>query len=196
MAATERGPRPGHPPEPPEACFVADAMLGKLARWLRALGYDTLYLREAPDARLLALALGERRLLLTRDVRLARRARDAGLLIRADRLDEQLGEVAAARGLTGRAPLSRCLECNGRLLPADPASVRAEVPPYTFATQRAFRRCQGCGRVFWPGTHAAGILGRLRPFLAAPPGGAADPGGPPGAPRGGGPGAAGPRPPP
>ncbi len=149
------------------ARFVADVMLGKLARWLRALGYDTLYLRDAPDARLLGLALREGRRLLTRDARLAARAGPAGLLVRAEDLDGQLREVLEACGLDGSAPLSRCLECNGILQAREPAEVRGRVPPYTLATQVEFWECEGCGRVFWPGTHAEGILRRLDPYLAA-----------------------------
>jgi hypothetical protein len=148
-----------------EARFVADVMLGRLARWLRALGYDTLYFRDAPDARLLGLALRERRRLLTRDAALARRAREAGLLVRADDLDAQLREVLAACGLRGRAPLSRCLECNGVLVESDPEAVRERVPPYTFRTQRTFWTCTRCLRVFWAGTHATRMLGRLEPLL-------------------------------
>ena len=149
-----------------EARFVADVMLGRLARWLRALGYDTVYAPDAPDARLLGLALREGRRLLTRDAALARRARESGLLIREDDLDGQLREVVAGCGLAARSPLTRCLECNGVLRPVSPDEVRDRVPPYTLATQRAFRACPGCGRVFWPGTHAIGIARRLEPYLA------------------------------
>ncbi len=145
--------------------FVADVMLGRLARWLRALGYDTLYYRDAPDRRLLALALAERRRLLTRDAALARRARDAGLLVRAEGLDAQIEEVARGCGLTGGRPLSRCLECNGLLAPSLPEAVRDRVPPYTFATRREFWTCGGCGRVFWAGTHVEGIQRRLSRIL-------------------------------
>lgn len=148
-----------------ETRFVADVMLGRLARWLRALGYDTLYFRDAPDARLLGLALREGRRLLTRDVGLARRAGASGLLLRADGLDAQLREVTAALGLAPRAPLGRCLACNGALVDRAPGEVRDRVPAYTFATQRAFRECAGCGRVFWAGTHAVRILSRLGPHL-------------------------------
>lgn len=148
-----------------ETRFVADVMLGKLARWLRALGYDTLYFRDAPDSRLLGVALRERRRLLTRDARLAVRAGRVGLLIHAEGVDAPLHEVAARCGLVSRAPLSRSLESNSLLVPRNPADVRDRVPPYTLATQSAFWECQGCGRVFWPGTHARGILSRLRPYL-------------------------------
>jgi uncharacterized protein len=146
--------------------FVADVMLGRLARWLRALGYDTLYYRDAPDRRLLAIALAEGRRLLTRDVALAGRARDAGLLVRADGLDAQIEEVARACGLDGRRPLSRCLECNGLLAATAPEAVRSRVPPYTFTTHREFWTCAGCGRVFWAGTHVAGMKRRLERYLA------------------------------
>jgi uncharacterized protein with PIN domain len=149
-----------------EARFVADVMLGRLARWLRALGHDTLYFRDAPDSRLLGIALRERRHLLTRDAALAARAGEAGLLVRAESLDAQLREVSEACGLGGHPPLSRCLECNGTLLARSPVEVNGRVPPYTLATQREFRECAACGRVYWAGTHARGILGRLGPYLA------------------------------
>jgi uncharacterized protein with PIN domain len=141
-------------------------MLGRLARWLRALGHDTLYFRDAADSRLLGIALRERRHLLTRDAALAARAGEAGLLVRAESLDDQLREVSEACGLGGRPPLSRCLECNGALLSRSPAEVDGRVPPYTLGTQREFRECTGCRRVYWAGTHARGILGRLGPYLA------------------------------
>jgi uncharacterized protein len=147
--------------------FVADVMLGKLARWLRALGHDTLYFRDAGDSRLLGIALRERRRLLTRDAALATRAGPAGLLVRADALDGQLRQVVEACDLGTCAPLSRCLECNGLLSARAPVEVSDRVPPYTLATQPTFRQCEGCGRVFWPGTHAQGILARLQPYLAA-----------------------------
>ena len=148
-----------------EPRFVADGMLGRLARWLRALGYDTLYFRDAPDRRLLAVALAERRRLLTRDAALARRARESGLLVRAEALDLQLEEVTAACGLVGRRALSRCLECNALLAETAPESVRDRVPPYTFATRREFWTCTGCRRVFWAGTHVSGIRRRLERYL-------------------------------
>jgi uncharacterized protein with PIN domain len=145
--------------------FVADAMLGRLARWLRALGYDTLYFRDAPDRRLLVVALAEGRRLLTRDAALARRAREAGLLLRTEDLDAQIREVVRACGPAPRPALSRCLECNGLLVASAPEAVRHRVPPYTLATQAAFRSCPDCARVFWAGTHVSGIARRLAPHL-------------------------------
>lgn len=150
-----------------EVRFVADVMLGRLARWLRALGFDTLYFRDAPDARLLGIALRERRRLLTRDGGLAARAGTAALLIEAEGVDAQLREVMGRCGLRSRAPLSRCLECNGVLARREGDAVRDRVPPYTLATQSTFWECEGCRRVFWAGTHARGILGRIHPYVDA-----------------------------
>jgi uncharacterized protein with PIN domain len=150
-----------------EPRFVADVMLGRLARWLRALGYDTLYFRDGTDRRLLAIALAERRRLLTRDVALSLRAREAGLLVRAEQLDLQLREVSDACGLRGQRALSRCLECNLLLARTTPDAVRNRVPPYTFATRTEFWLCSGCERVFWAGTHIDGIRRRLEPYGGA-----------------------------
>ena len=155
--------------------FVADVMLGKLARWLRALGLDTLYFRDASDARLLGIALRENRHLLTRDVGLAARAGRTALLVRAERLDGQLREVVERYGVTVRAPLSRCLLCNGELRQRHPREVRERVPSYTFATQPLFWECVGCRRVYWAGTHARGILSRLHAYVGSAAHGGAGP---------------------
>lgn len=152
--------------------FVADSMLGKLGRWLRALGYDTLYLRHASDLELLRIARDEGRLLLTRDIRLARTARERGLLVQGERLDAQLREVVTALGLSGGGLLSRCLECNTPLAARTRDEVRGLVPAYTLETQSEFYACPGCGKVFWPGSHADRILARLRPLIEGRPDGA------------------------
>lgn len=152
-------------PRVAEPRFVADVMLGRLARWLRALGCDTLYAPSVSDARLLGVSLRDGRCLLTRDVALARRAAARGLLVRGDTLDEQLRQVVDRYGLSGRNLLTRCLECNVVLERIEADHVRGQVPPYTLATQRDFRRCAACRRVYWPGTHAVGIQARLRPYL-------------------------------
>src|SRR5262249_59291038 len=115
----------------------------------------------APDRRLLAVALADCRRLLTRDVALALRAREAGLLVRAEELDLQIREVTDACGLVGRRALSRCLECNGVLASVAPETVRHRVPPFTFATRRGVWLCSGCVPVFWGGAHLAGIRPRL-----------------------------------
>ena len=157
--------------------FVTDSMLGKLARWLRALGYDTLYFKVAEDRHLLHLAHVEARTLLTRDARLARLADARGLLIQATEVEPQIVEVLERLTLTPASDdlLSRCLECNARLVDRQKESVKGLVPEYVFATQDRFVGCPGCGRTYWQGSHADRILARLqrvlgfsRPTLSGP----------------------------
>lgn len=140
-------------------------MLGKLARWLRALGYDCLYPRNAEDEDLLRIAREDGRWLLTRDRRLAVEAEiDRILLIQSDYSDVQVSEVAGVLGLR-LAPvraLTRCIECNGLLVPREKEEVRDRVPPYTYATQEQFIGCPDCGRIYWSGSHVGPILERLR----------------------------------
>lgn len=143
--------------------FVCDAMLGSLARWLRLFGYDCLFLGPADDADLARLAEAEGRWLLTRDHELAA-VGPRTLLVRAEKLDDQLAEVFARLDLEPAASLegSRCAACNGELAAAERAEVAADVPPYVARTAPRFRRCTGCGRVYWPGSHSARITARMR----------------------------------
>lgn len=151
--------------DPPR--FVVDTMLGRLARWLRAMGYDTVYLGPADDRRLLQLAHAEGRLLLTRDGKLARLAGAQGCLIQADQLDQQLAEAVERLALAPRdtAWLSRCLECNATLEPRPKEALNGLVPDYVFLTQTEFMGCPGCGKIYWPGSHADRMLARLARLL-------------------------------
>lgn len=143
--------------------FVVDSMLGRLARWLRAMGYDTLYVQRASDGDLLDLAKREQRMLLTRDLRLARRAGEDAYQVRAERLEAQLGEIVGVFGLDPEAnPLSRCLECNHLLTALEPGDLPGRVPPHILASHREFSGCPACGRVYWDGSHAERMRSRLR----------------------------------
>ena len=157
--------------------FLCDAMLGRLATWLRVLGYDARYAGELPDAALVALARVEGRVLLTRDTRLVRR-RSIGphAFISSDRVWDQVREVAERFRLdmAGRVG-TRCLRCNVALesFPREAAADR--VPPYVWQTQQAFRRCPSCDRVYWAGTHRAHMAATLRGLqLSTAPGFAAE----------------------
>jgi len=150
--------------------FLVDAMLGTLATWLRLLGYDARYCRALDDDALAGRARREGRVLVTRDRELARRrAAGRAVLIRSQDLSRQWAELARAlrlRPRLGRA-LSRCAVCNRELEPLARAAARPLVPPYVHATRRRFRRCPGCGRVFWRATHMRGISRRLRTLVEA-----------------------------
>jgi uncharacterized protein with PIN domain len=142
--------------------FLADAMLGRLATWLRLLGYDTAYHRDATDAELARRARLEQRILLTRDVELTRRRGVRAVLIEAEQVEDQIHQVFHTLNLTAQEAFSRCAECNGLLEEASKESVREQVPPYVFHTQEHFRRCPHCARVYWRGTHWARIVGQMQ----------------------------------
>jgi len=154
----------------PEPRFAADCMLGTLAKWLRILGYDTLYLNQVEDAELIGRARAENRIILTRDRRLTERRRAAPfLLVTSEKPMQQLREVAGVLGLEYREErlLTRCLRCNVPTGEATREEVREEVPPYVLATQSRFRRCPSCRRVYWGATHRESMLARLRAMLGA-----------------------------
>jgi len=137
--------------------FLADAMLGRLARWLRLLGFDTEYAQQLSDGELVRRAIEQERWILTRDRALPQEWRVSGVLVlAAEGLVEQLREVVRTFRLSRRVrPFSRCGECNAVPLAAPRDEVAAELPPRVLATQREFRRCPGCGRIYWRGSHAA-----------------------------------------
>jgi uncharacterized protein len=149
-----------------EPRLFADAMLGGLARWLRTLGLDVAYDPALDDAELVALAAREGRVILTRDRKLVeRRLARRHLLIASDQVGEQLRQVLGelAIGVDPGHVLSRCLRCNAPLVALPAALALPRVPPYVARTQRQFRECPSCRRVYWPATHAA----RMRQRLAA-----------------------------
>lgn len=148
--------------------FVCDAMLGSLARWLRFAGFDTIYEPALGDHGLAARSRAEGRWLLTRDRELAARAGPRVVLIRTRDLDGQVAELARRLDLAPPAPLSRCSRCNGALRDATRDEVAPLVPPYVAAHAGSFRRCQGCGQVYWRGTHTPRIEARLRGWLKEP----------------------------
>ena len=141
-------------------------MLVRLARLLRAAGHDALLAEPgAADDALLALARAEGRVLLTRDRRLAMGAIGAGmpsLLIEADGPQEQAAELARAYPVDWlRAPLTRCLVDNAPLRPATSAEIR-RTPASSRGQAGPFTACPGCGRLYWPGSHAPRIMDKLR----------------------------------
>jgi uncharacterized protein with PIN domain len=151
--------------------LIADAMLGALARWLRALDLDVAYDPALDDAELVARAVAEGRTILTRDRRLIQRrlARDH-LLIRSDVVDEQVRQVLEDLGVKpdpGRF-LGRCLRCNTPLEPMEAARAHARVPPWVARTQEELRACPACGRIYWPGTHVQRMAKRLERMVGRP----------------------------
>ncbi|MCL4459409.1 MAG: Mut7-C RNAse domain-containing protein [Chloroflexi bacterium] len=147
--------------------FIADAMLGRLAKWLRILGYDTLYSAKLDDLALARLARIEKRILLTRDEQLSRLRGIRSVLIRSDRIEEQLLQLWQEVNINlNQEAFSRCLVCNAPLDAVAKEGVKDAVPPYVYSTQEQFSRCPECGRLYWRGTHYEHIQRRLTALLS------------------------------
>ena len=143
--------------------FMADSMLGRLARWLRILGYDVAYESSISDNDLIARALRENRIILTMDRELAnRKSAKNVLLLRSDDYKEQLKHVITYYKIDCESHIfSRCLLCNERLDSVEKEKIKDKVPPYVYATHDEFDICPQCRRAYWSGTHRDNILKKL-----------------------------------
>ena len=148
--------------------FIADSMLGKLARWLRLMGFDTLYYPSIPDEDLVKRAREEGRIILTKDSELVRRNRgDNFLYLTSSDSYQQIKTVVKTLGLDPwKGLFSRCVHCNEPIQKmSDVSKVKAKVPPYAYATCFSFYRCPSCGRIYWEGSHHRKIRARIRSLL-------------------------------
>jgi uncharacterized protein with PIN domain len=138
-----------------EPRFVADAHLGGLAHMLRMLGFDTLYDNRFHDAAIVAIAEHDGRIVLTRDRELLkRRAVMHGCYVHALKSEAQLREIVERLDLArGARPFTLCLHCNAPLRAVDKASVLDRLPPKVREHYERFSTCDGCGRVYWEGSH-------------------------------------------
>lgn len=141
-----------------EPKFIADVNVGRLAKWLRILGYDTLFQNNLDDGELVRIAVRESRILLTRDTRILRRGLVFTgelklILVRPSKLREQIRQVVKELNLKVPTPFSLCPECNQSLIPREKSEIRDLVPPYVFQTQSHYMQCPSCQRIYWRGTH-------------------------------------------
>ncbi|MBU8895737.1 Mut7-C ubiquitin/RNAse domain-containing protein [Corallococcus sp. M34] len=143
------------PPLPDLPRFVLDVGLGRLAGFLRMLGFDTLWRNDFEDDELARISHDESRVVLTRDLGVLKRSEVVlGYFPRATEPSEQLVEVVRRFALTSRMhPFSRCIPCNGPLAIAEPHAVKDQVPEGVAERHTCFQQCPDCRRVFWPGTH-------------------------------------------
>ena len=153
--------------------FVADGHLGKLARHLRMAGFDTVWANDRPDDEIVSLSNGERRTILTRDKAMLRRGDvSRGYFVRAIESEKQLSEVLRTLQLEKLvAPFIRCRECNAVLEDVAKAEVVDALPEKVRDAYDRFKRCPGCRRVYWEGTHFARMQGVLRRSAGAMPSG-------------------------
>jgi uncharacterized protein len=136
-----------------QARFVLDVHLGTVARWLRLVGVDAAYSRDADDDALMGRANAERRVLLTQDRGLLqRRGLWLGAYVRGGCPADQFADVLD-RFAPPLAPWTRCTACNGLVTPARKADIEPRLKPGTNRTYQDFSRCQCCGKVYWRGAH-------------------------------------------
>lgn len=148
--------------------FVADKMLGRLARWLRVIGQDVSYGPHLSGHGLIREARKEARLILTRDRNITKKNPPDYLLIQSDRFREQLKQVIGACQLDPwREPFTRCIECNTVLVAISKEKIEKKIPPYVFTTQEKFSFCSKCQRVYWPATHQQKMLEELKALGAS-----------------------------
>jgi hypothetical protein len=139
--------------------FVADAMLGRLAKWLRILGYDVSYFPSSNPDSLMKQARAEGRIILTRNRHLPQKGPGLRvLLIESDHWREQLAQVLQAYRLRpGKGRFQRCVLCNRRLVSSGSEEVEGKVPDFVLAHYSSFFRCPQCGRIYWQGSHSSAM---------------------------------------
>ncbi|MEW6681245.1 MAG: Mut7-C RNAse domain-containing protein [bacterium] len=133
--------------------FILDDMLGKLARWLRIMGYDTKYCNRILDEELIKQAKEEERILLTRDRVLAERMVVPCLLIKSGDIEDQLKQVIKRFSLDTENIFTRCPSCNGELEEIEKERAYHNVPEIVFSRYADFSICKGCGKYYWKGNH-------------------------------------------
>jgi len=149
--------------------FVVDGMLGKLAKWLLILGFDTAFNPRRQDDELLALARKETRTLLTRDHGLLHRAKGfVSLYVASENWKDQVRQVIKEFALGPEIhPFSRCLVDNVALKPLPKARARNLVSEFVYEKSEAFSLCPACGRVYWQGTHVREMVTVLERVLGS-----------------------------
>ena len=156
--------------------FIVDNNVGKLAKWLRMMGYDTLFFNGSNDSRMIAIALAEGRVVLTKDTQIMKRGvitkgRLKAILPQSDKPELQIRQVIDSLNLDCRfKPFSICLECNHPLVEKSKKQVKDLVPPFVFQTQNQYMECPHCHRIYWRGTHWQKMTEELNRFGNRSPG--------------------------
>jgi uncharacterized protein with PIN domain len=147
--------------------FIVDHNVGKLAKWLRIMGYDSLFFDGEDDWQMVKTALAEERVILTRDTQIMRRGviasgRLKAILIQSDEPEQQIKQVVETLNLDCESmSFTICLECNHPLVKRTKQQVQDRVPPYVFKTQDQYMECPACRRIYWRGTHWRAMKGEI-----------------------------------
>ena len=150
--------------------FIVDHNVGKLVRWLRMMGYDSLLFTGPDDGMMVKTALHEDRVIITRDSGIARRrlamhGQIKVILVEGEDPSEQMRQVADALKLDfPHRPFTLCIECNSGLEPRTGEQVKGCVPPHVYKTHSSYMQCPSCRRIYWRGTHWQAMCDTLDRF--------------------------------
>jgi hypothetical protein len=147
--------------------FAAEKTLGRLAKWLRLLGFDTLYEFESSGKKFIEI-LENDRILLTRTRRIQKQFASRKLIfVESDHLAQQLKQIFRELDINAvqTRPFSRCLQCNTSIVIVEKTTIWGRVPDYIFDTHDRFQKCPECDRIYWPGSHTRRSLEKIRQLL-------------------------------
>ena len=144
--------------------FILSKELGRLAKWLRILGYDTAYFNQDNLSSLIIQALRDERIILTRNQRLSRPSGVKIVVIQEEKIKGQLQEVLKKLHIRAASDMmfSRCIICNEELVGIEKEKIKDKVPEYVFKTQSSFVTCPKCKRIYWQGTHWGNVTTILK----------------------------------
>ena len=150
-----------------EPKFLVDFMCGRLARWLRILGYDAEFIEDTSRHKIMMKSLAEQRIVLTRDTRLSKKKVYKLILIKSDKIREQVRQVIKELNLKLKKEkfFSICSVCNKQALQVEKEKVKGLVPLYVYQTVNEFYQCPKCKRVYWQGSHYDLFLKEVEKFL-------------------------------
>jgi len=143
--------------------FIADSMLGRLAKWLRVLGFDTLYKPDCKKEDMILRSLREKRVILTRNTRLSKSVGLQVVFLADTEVKNQISQIINELNLKidKSSIFIRCTICNEIALTVPKEQVKDKVPEYVYNTQKEFRICPACKRIYWAGTHSESVARML-----------------------------------
>lgn len=150
-----------------EPKFVLDVHLGTLARYIRLLGFDTLYRNNLEDAEIINLSVSEQRIILTRDLLILKNGKVThGYFVRETNPMKQIMEIVRRFDLRDQVnPFSRCLDCNGIIMKVDKINIEQKLKPNTRKVFQEFYQCQSCMKVYWKGSHYEKLMGLINGLI-------------------------------
>jgi uncharacterized protein with PIN domain len=150
--------------------FIIDCNAGKLVKWLRMLGYDTVFFEGGDDSEIVYTALSQNRIIVTRDTCIVKRrlitsGKVRAVLLTSESSQVQVRQVLLTLDITGcLAPFTRCMECNALLEEREKEEIKERIPPYVYKTQDKYMECSSCRRIYWKGTHWQAMMDKISSF--------------------------------